>query len=192
MSSNTGLPEIVLSKKCAKFLMTRNAGEGEIFRKKSFLLEKAKTKEEKVLQRERELLIQRQLKTLKAQERRTTYCTFGQLDAANKTLQIEGEKLWEASSDTTLCTRQRRKQRLPLNRCKPSACFSTCNSSGQHLTVPPADSPTSVRSLSCVLPPIQSKSYSAYSTASVTQKSKEDVCVDKHITDTVRKWKFSG
>ena len=188
MSSYSGLPEIVLSKKCAKFLLTRNAGERQLFSKKSFLLEKAKTKEEKALQRERKLLIQRQFKTLKAQERRTTDCTFGQLNTANKTLQIECEKLWEASSDTTLCTRQRRKQRFPLNLCKPSACFSTRNSSGQHLTVPPAeDSPTSVRSLSCVLPPIQSKSYSAYSAASLAQKSKKHVCVDRQIIDTMRK-----
>ena len=56
------MPEITLSKKCAKYLLTRNAGEKALFRKESFLIEKAKTKQEKAFRRERELLIHREFR----------------------------------------------------------------------------------------------------------------------------------
>ena len=47
MSAYNGLPEITLSKKCAKYLLTRNAGEKALFRKESFLIEKEKQSRKK-------------------------------------------------------------------------------------------------------------------------------------------------
>ena len=160
MTSYNVLPELVLSKKCARYLLTRNAGEKAMFRKKSFLIEKAKTKEEKAFQREKQLVIQRQLKT---QEIQTTQ-THGLFNAASKTIsRIEaGENKWEVNSDTTLYVKQRRKQEF-LPSSKTSVCsshesifsVSTDNRGDAHLTViSTKDGSRRLRSLRCVLPPI--------------------------------------
>ena len=52
-----------LSTNNAKYLLRRNAGQKELFRKKSYLLEKAKSKEERSLNREREYLKRRHTRT---------------------------------------------------------------------------------------------------------------------------------
>lgn len=108
------LPALVLSKNCARHLITRNAGEKAFLGKKSFLLEKAKTKEEKAFQRERELLLQRQSKT---QSLLRTSQPCGRINTPSRTItrSLEDEDKWEVSSDTSLYTKQRTKQRRLLN-----------------------------------------------------------------------------
>ena len=109
MSAYNGLPEITLSKKCAKYLLTRNAGEKALFRKESFLIEKAKTKQEKAFRRERELLIHRECRNRELIQATQLYgrtsVTLKKISRSN-----EGESDWEIKSDTSYA-RQRKKTR---------------------------------------------------------------------------------
>ena len=190
MSAYNGLPEVVLSRKRARYLMARNAGEKEIFRKKSLLLEEAKTKNEKAFQREKELLLQRHSKTLKTQEARRAH-PYGEFNSASKTTpQIEGKNKWEIISDTPLYTQQRRKEEFLLNSKQTLSsshesifCLSTNNSTSNSGEVydPREGSLTRVRSLSCVLPPITPFSYS-HSAESRARKQKESVCLERRNT----------
>ena len=58
---NAKLPEVVLSKNCAKYVLTRNASEKALFKKQTWLIDKAKSKEERAFCRERERFLQRRL-----------------------------------------------------------------------------------------------------------------------------------
>lgn len=167
MSAYNVLPEIVLTKKCARYLLTRNAGEKALFTKKSLLIEKAKTKEEKAFQRERQLLLRRQSKTQEIQGEQP----YGRFNAVKKFSRTGDENKWESNSDTPLHTRQRRNQGFLLS-SKTSVCslqesvFSVSSdfSDGIHLTpIPQQDTSRSLSSLSCALPPIQPLPH-AYST----------------------------
>lgn len=62
MAAYHELPEQVLSRNTARYLLTRNAGEKEFLRKASFLLDKAKSEEQKGFERERDRLLQRRCK----------------------------------------------------------------------------------------------------------------------------------
>ena len=142
--------------------MTRNAGEKVLFRKKSFLLEKAKTKEQRSFQRERELLLQRHSRM---QEIRLSE-PYERLNSMSKRIsRIEDdENKWEVSSDTPLYTGQPRKQGF-LSTSEPTLGFSNDSifrqvstpdkRGGLNLrTIPRQDSSTGVRSTSCALPAI--------------------------------------
>ena len=161
MSAYNVLPELALSKKCAKYVLTRNAGEKVLLRKQSFMIEKAKRKEEKAFQRERELLIQRQSRTREIQ---TTRLRVRSSSAIKNISRVNGESEWEAKSDTTLYIKQRRKQGFGTN-SDPSVAsshesifsVSTNHYDDLQLTAIPRQNCTtrSFRSLSCVLPPIR-------------------------------------
>ena len=161
MSAYNVLPELALSKKCAKCLLTRNAGEKALFRKQSFMIEKAKRKEEKAFQRERELLIQRQSRTREIQ---TTQLRTRSSSAIKNISRVDGENEWEVNSDTNLYIKQRRKQGLVMN-SNPSVAsshesifsVSTNHCDDLQLTAIPRQNCTTrnLRSLSCVLPPIR-------------------------------------
>ena len=114
MSAYNGLPEITLSKKCAKYLLTRNAGEKALFRKESFLIEKAKTKQEKAFRRERELLIHRECRNRELIQATQLYgrtsVTLKKISRSN-----EGESDWEIKSDTSYA-RQRRRPGVLFNK----------------------------------------------------------------------------
>lgn len=158
MSAYNGLPEITLSKKCAKYLLTRNAGEKALLRKESFLIEKAKTKQEKAFRRERELLIHRECRNRELIQTTQLYgrtsVTLKQISRSNK-----GESDWEIKSDTSYA-RQRRRPGVLFNKKVSSVAssrhsiFSNSTNQGgdQGIEVPRTSG--RFRSLSCVLPPI--------------------------------------
>ncbi len=60
MDAGHELPELVLSRNSARYLLTRDAGEKELLRRTYFLIDKAKSEEEKAFKREREQLLQGQ------------------------------------------------------------------------------------------------------------------------------------
>ena len=155
MSAYNGLPEITLSKKCAKYLLTRNAGEKALFRKESFLIEKAKTKQEKAFRRERELLIHRECRNrelIKAtQLNGRTSVTLKKISRSNK-----GES--EIKSDTSYA-RQRRRPGVLFNKKVSVASlrhstFSNSTNQGDERGIEVPRTSGRFRSLSCVLPPI--------------------------------------
>ena len=123
-----------------------------MLRKKSFLLEKAKKKEEEAFRREKELLLQRRIKT---QETCLDRWSFARSKVISEN---ETENKWEVSSDTSLSVSQRRKSGYMMNRkaslhSSHESIFSsnsTYNSGG----VQTAGSCSRVRSTSCILPPI--------------------------------------
>ena len=57
------LTGLVLSKARARWLLARNASEIELFKKTSSMIDKAKCKEEKAFEREKDELLKRQLQT---------------------------------------------------------------------------------------------------------------------------------
>lgn len=155
MSAYNGLPEITLSKKCAKYLLTRNAGEKALFRKESFLIEKAKTKQEKAFRRERELLIHRECRNrelIKAtQLNGRTSVTLKKISRSNK-----GES--EIKSDTSYA-RQRRRPGVLFNKkvsvaSSRHSTFSNSTNQGDERGIEVPRTSGRFRSLSCVLPPI--------------------------------------
>ena len=157
MSAYNGLPEITLSKKCAKYLLTRNPGEKALFRKESFLIEKAKTKQEKAFRRERELLIQRECRNrelIKAtQLNGRTSVTLKKISRSNK-----GESDWKTKSDTSYA-RQRRRPGVLFNKKVSVASlrhstFSNSTNQGDERAIEVPRTSGRFRSLSCVLPPI--------------------------------------
>lgn len=155
MSAYNGLPEITLSKKCAKYLLTRNAGEKALFRKESFLIEKAKTKQEKAFRRERELLIHRECRNrelIKAtQLNGRTSVTLKKISRSNK-----GES--EIKSDTSYA-RQRRRPGVLFNKkvsvaSSRHSTFSNSTNQGDERGIEVPRTSGRFRSLSCVLPPV--------------------------------------
>lgn len=89
MSTYNDLPELFLSKKRARFLLTRNASENEQFRKTSSVIDKAKWREEKAFERERERLLQSQSRT---QERLQTPLRYARFDFSKKKSQLVNEE----------------------------------------------------------------------------------------------------
>lgn len=148
------LPEITLSKTCAKYLLARNAGEKALLQKKSFLLEKAKSKEERAFKREKELLLQRTKFT-----KQQTRSTWSAATRSNATTQTETEEKWEVSSDTALNELQRRTSGS-LSRRKASlhssheSVLPNWNRDTDSTKVKIVGSSTRGRSISCILPPI--------------------------------------
>lgn len=125
MSTFNALPEVILSKNGAKYLLKRNASEKELFKKQTWLLDKAKSKEERAFCRERERLLQRRLSRFQGVGERVKRITEDESDK------------WEVQSDTPCYIKHRRKQGIfldssPLWSSQDSVCPST----------------------SCVLPPI--------------------------------------
>lgn len=76
MSAHNDLPELFLSKKRARFLLTRNASVSEQFRKKSSLIDKAKCEEEKAFEREKERILQSQSRTEQRVQTPLRYARF--------------------------------------------------------------------------------------------------------------------
>jgi len=164
MSAFNSLPELVLSKNCAKYLLARNASEMALFNKQSWLIDKTKSKEEKAFGRERERLLQRRHSrmqeigpTPQPRERVSVVQMISRTEAS------ESDK-WEVQSDTPCYKTQRRKQgvsKSPLWSSDESLLLSA-SSADQTSTVRQTamshqaqeNSPRSLRSLSCVLPPI--------------------------------------
>ena len=155
MSAYNGLPEITLSKKCAKYLLTRNAGEKALFRKESFLIEKAKTKQEKAFRRERELLIHREFRNRELIQATQLYgrtsVTLKKISRSNK-----GES--EIKSDTSYA-RQRRRPGVLFNKkvsvaSSRHSTFSNSTNQGDEQGIEVPRTSGRFRSLSCVLPPI--------------------------------------
>lgn len=147
------LPELALSKTCAKYLLARNAGEKALLQKKSFLLEKAKSKEERAFKREKELLLQRKF------SKQQTRLTWSAATRSNATSQTETEEKWEVSSDTALNELQRRTSGS-LSRRKASlhssheSILSNWNRDTDSTKVKIVGSSIRERSISSILPPI--------------------------------------
>ena len=132
MVAHYKLPELVLSRNSARLLVTRNAGERELLRKKYFLIDKAKSEEErgfergkKQLLRHQSTLSQIQITPLYTQRDKLlqsfTPPPYINLNAARKKLwrsEVETDK-WEVQSDTPLYTRQRRKGGIVFPNNKP-------------------------------------------------------------------------
>ena len=57
------LPELFLTKTRARWLLARNANESELFKKTSSMIDKAKWREQRAFQREKDELLQRQSQT---------------------------------------------------------------------------------------------------------------------------------
>ena len=113
MAAYHELPEQVLSRNAARYLLTRNAGEKELLRRTSFLLDKAKSEEEKGFERERDRLLQRRSKIPDIQ----TLPPQVKFNVGRKILcrnEVETEK-WEVGSDIKLFPKKRRKRGLFLN-----------------------------------------------------------------------------
>ena len=164
MSAFNSLPELVLSKNCAKYLLARNAGEKALFNKQSWLIDKAKSKEEKAFGRERERLLQRRHsriqeigQTTQPRERVSFVQKISRTEAS------ESDK-WEVQSDTPCYKTQRRKQEVsnsPLWSSDESLLLSvssaghTCSVRQTAMSHPAqGNSPRNLRSMSCALPPI--------------------------------------
>lgn len=147
------LPELALSKTCAKYLLARNAGEKALLQKKSFLLEKAKSKEERAFKREKELLLRRKFTT---QQTRSTWSAAAR---SNATSQTATEEKWEVSSDTTLYELQRRtsgslsRGRASLYSSHESLLSNSTRGTDSNKEKTEGCS-TRGRSISCILPPI--------------------------------------
>ncbi|KAL9989327.1 hypothetical protein ACROYT_G003865 [Oculina patagonica] len=162
MSAFNALPELILSKNCAKYLMTRNAGEKALFKKQCWLMDKAKTKEEKAFVRERERLLQRRQTIMKEVTQTPQPCDrVSVVKKISQTEAAESDK-WEIQSDTPCYTKQRRKQGVSLG-SKPlwsshesllSVASSNQSDTVRETAVSQQSSPRSLRSWSCVLPPI--------------------------------------
>lgn len=159
MSAYNGLPEITLSKKCAKHLLTRNAGEKALFRKESFLIEKAKTKEEKAFRRERELLIHRECRNRELIQATQLYGrTSVTLKKISRSDKGESDHDWEIKSDTSYA-RQRRRPSVWFNKkvsvaSSRHSTFSNSTNQGDEQGIEVPHTSRRFRSLSCVLPPI--------------------------------------
>lgn len=166
MSAFNALPELVLSKNCAKYLLTRNAAEKALFKKQCWLMDKAKTKEEKAFVRERERLLQRRQSRMKEVTQTPQPCERASVvKKISQTLQTESAESdkWEAQSDTPCYTKQRlRKQGVSLGSSplwsshESLLSVASANQSGtvRETAVSPQSSPRSLRSWSCFLPPI--------------------------------------
>ena len=160
---NAKLPEVVLSKNCAKYLLTRNASEKALFEKQTWLIDKAKSKEERAFCRERERLLQRRL----SRKQEVCQISLPSDERVNKPkIMISEDETdkWEVQSDTSCYTKQRRKQGF----C--STLWSSQESGLQSVASDEQSSPsmdrkfkravseqnssTSSQYLSCVLPPI--------------------------------------
>lgn len=89
MSASNDLPELFLSKKRARFLLTRNASVNEQFRKKSSLIDKAKCEEEKAFERERERILQNQSRI---EERVQTPLRYARFEFSKKNSQPLNEE----------------------------------------------------------------------------------------------------
>ena len=163
MSAFHSLPELVLSKNCAKYLLTRNAGEKALFNKQSWLIDKAKLKEEKAFGRERERLLQRRHSRMQEVGQTQPRKRVSLVQKISRTEASESDK-WEVQSDTPCYKTQRRKQGVsnsPLWSSDESLMLSA-STADQTGTVRQTaishraqeNSPRSLRSLSCVLPPI--------------------------------------
>lgn len=155
MAAYHELSEQVLSRNTARYLLTRNAGEKEFLRKASFLLDKAKSEEQKGFERERDRLLQRQCKIPEIQ----TPPPQVKFNVAKKILcrnEVEAEK-WEVQSDTALLTKKRRKRGMFLN-SKPlssSQILFDHSSTVQDVAAIRGQAWTrSATSFGCTLPPI--------------------------------------
>lgn len=160
MSAFNACPEVVLSKNRAKYLLTRNAGENILFKKKSILIDKAKSKEEKAFGRERERLLQRRHSIM--QEISQTLQPSERVNVLKRISRTEAESdKWEVQSDTPCYTKQRRKLGICLNNSplcssRDSALFTETSSNQSRCTRAISEPNCSriSRSWSCVLPPI--------------------------------------
>lgn len=166
MSSFNALPELVLSKNCAKYLLARNAGEKALFKKQSWLIDKARSKEEKAFGRERERLLQRRQSRM--QEIGQTPQPCERVSVVRKISRTEASETdqWEVQSDTSCYKKQRRKQGVCLGNSSlwssDDSLLLSASSANQSDTFRQTtmsqqaqeNSPRSLRSLSCVLPPI--------------------------------------
>lgn len=167
MAAFNSLPELVLSKNCAKYLLARNAGEKALFNKQSRLIDKAKSKEEKAFGRERERLLQRRHSRM--QEISQTPQPRERVSVVQKISRTEASESdkWEVQSDTPCYKKQGRKQGVclgnsPLWSSDESLLFSAsaADEAGKVRQTAMShrqareNSPRSLRTLSCVLPPI--------------------------------------
>lgn len=166
MSAFNSLPELVLSKNCAKYLLARNAGEKALFNKQTWLIDKAKSKEEKAFGRERERLLQRRHSRM--QEIGQTPQPRERVSVVKKISRTEASESdkWEVQSDTPCYKKPRRKQGVCLGNSSlwssDDSLLLSASSANQSGTVRQTamshqaqeNSPNSLRSLSCVLPPI--------------------------------------
>ena len=164
MAAYHELPEQVLSRNAARYLLTRNAGEKELLRRMSFLLDKAKSEEEKGFERERDRLLQRRCKIPDIQTLPATQVKF---NVGRKILcgnEVETDKC-EVGSDIVLFPKKRRK-RGPFLNSKPlnsSEVLFNHSSTAQCCAAIEGQTWTrSATSFSCSLPAIPSLP-SAYS-----------------------------
>lgn len=169
MVAHHKLPELVLSRNSARLLLTRNAGERELLRKKSFLIDKAKSEEEKGFERGKKQLLRHQstLSQIQITPLYTQRDTFLQsftpppyikFSAARKKLwrsEVKTDK-WEVQSDTLLYTRQRRNVGIVFPNNKPMRTVQhtaavqeqawTRNSTSLDRTLPPISPPRKTNS----------------------------------------------
>lgn len=113
MAAYRELPEQVLSRNTARYLITRNAGEKELLRRTSFLLDKAKSEEEKDFERERARLL---LRRSKIQEIQTPPAQVKFNVGRNILCRNEEEtEKWKFMTDKALFIKNRRKRGMLLN-----------------------------------------------------------------------------
>lgn len=113
MAAYRELPEQVLSRNTARYLITRNAGEKELLRRTSFLLDKAKSEEEKDFERERARLL---LRRSKIQEIQTPPAQVKFNVGRNILCRNEEEtEKWNFMTDKALFIKNRRKRGMLLN-----------------------------------------------------------------------------
>lgn len=74
------LPELFLSKTRSRWLLARNASENEFFKKTSYMIDKAKWREERAFQKEKEELLRRQSQT----EQVVTPLRYARFDLSKK------------------------------------------------------------------------------------------------------------
>ena len=172
MAAYRELPEQLLSRNTARYLITRNAGEKELLRRTSFLLDKAKSEEEKGFERERDRLL---LRRSKIQEIQTPPAQVNFNVGRNILCRndVETEK-WDVMTDSALFVENRRKRGMVLNN-KPlnsSEVLFDHSSVIQYASAIQGQTWTrSATSFGCTLPAIQ-PSRTAYSQENKARKWK--------------------
>lgn len=169
------LPEQLLSRNTAGYLITRNAGEKELLRRTSFLLDKARSEEEKDFERERDRLLQRRSKIQDIQTPPPQVkFNVGRNILCRK--EVETKK-WDVMADTALFMKNRRKRGMFLNN-KPlnsSQVLFDHSSAIQYAAAIQGQAwKRSATSFSCTLPAIQ-PSRTAYSQAGKQGKKIERI-----------------
>ena len=173
MAAYRELPEQLLSRNTARYLITRNAGEKELLKRTCFLLDKAKSEEEKDFERERDRLL---LRHSKIQEIQTTPSQVNFNVGINVLCRNDVETAkWDVMTDTALLMKNRRKRGTVWNNkaLNSSEVLLDKSSTIQYANsaIKGQASKRSATTFGCTLPEIQ-PSRTAYSQENKARKCK--------------------